>query len=270
MMQFKLSTYLHGHINTSYNQVLNKVKLKLSFMKIKTIACCIAAVFLSIQLIAQESKRSVPILKIYSNLEFSNFKSTNGNDTLITADERSSFFFGGFSPAVSILKENGNFQEFELSRLRFSNQEEEATINNVSSSTTERILGAKRTNFELGLRYEISWSLKKKVTTFMPAIGLSNKLHYMAMEFSPKTSNAFPMKSNIFRNSIAVVPRVQLKLSDRLFLDCNVTLPLVDYENSKEIIQNPSLPSNAQEQVTKEWFFLAQAFHLRIGLGFKL
>ena len=95
-------------------------------MKAKTIVICLAAVCLGVSLFAQSQEKE-SFVKIYSTIESSNFRITNGNDTLITEDKGNSFSFKGFSPAFAWGKQNGNFHEIGISNFIFETLSPEVT-----------------------------------------------------------------------------------------------------------------------------------------------
>lgn len=239
-------------------------------MKIKTIACCLAALCLVVTGQAQDTVPKLKILKIYSNLSSSNFRTTNGNDTIITEDINSSFFFGGFSPALSIQNTNGNFHEFELAKLRLASQRAESIFNNVVNNEADSVSLEEISNFEIGFRYEASWTLKKDEGKFQPYIGLANLLHFKSLNVRPNTSASFPTRDRILENSVAVIPRAQFKLSKKLILDINIPITLLKFSYSRNKTENIFLSPEERVEHISDLTFLPGSFCLRIGIGFKL
>lgn len=238
-------------------------------MKAKTVMVCLVAVCLWVSLFAQSQEKEL-FLKIYSTIESSNFRMTNGNDTLITEDKGNSFSFSSFSPAIAWVNENGNFHEIALSKLIFRRDDEVFLVNNVPNNTVEPISGANTSHFGFALRYEYNWSLSKKSNRLNPKLGFSNLILVDAINSTPKTSIGFPSKSLRLANRIGVTPRLLLNLSKKFVIDFNLSIPLLELSLERVNEENPILPSNQQVQSDSDLGFLPKIYQFRIGVGIKV
>jgi hypothetical protein len=238
-------------------------------MKTKTTLICLMAISLSVSLSAQKPIAE-KYFKLYANLETSNYRFTNGNDTIITEDKSNSISFRGFSPAFMWTNENGNFQEVELAQLFFSREDEVFLVNNVPNNTTEPIRGARTTDLGIVLKYEYNWVLSKKPERLFPYIGLTSLLNIYAEEFTPRTSAAFPVQSFSISDRIGVSPRVLWQISPKTIVDFNIMVPLFEIGWKRIDEDNPLLPFGEQVSSSVGIDFLPKIFQFRIGLGIKV
>ena len=214
-------------------------------MKTKAILCLLAFLYPISSLLAQHTEKEF-YFKVYTRLETSNFRTTNGNNLILTEEKGNSFSFGGFSPALSWKRETGNFQEVELSRFIFSTQDEGLFIQNLTSGLREPVRGLRSTTLGLALRYEYNWNLAENQSQFQPYIGITSLLSLESEDVVPKTSASFPTYYFNLSNRILATPRLWYLFGQKFVIDFSVSLPLFEIGWNKIREENPLLPEAQQ------------------------
>jgi hypothetical protein len=203
--------------------------------------------------LAQEKKKTEIALKSYVN------------SILYLGPDRN-IQSGLLSFAVNRKNENGNFQEYELSKI-------EQTSNYYpifSSQLLPYDQGVSIESYALKLRYEVSFSLLQRDSKIAPYFGISASPSVASISTNPSNVNSFPTVRQAFGINLSVVPRIQWNIGSRLFLDLNTPLTIMDGFNARFIVRDPRF--TMREQLASNRFDLTTFTDIsfRLGLGVKL
>jgi hypothetical protein len=224
-------------------------------------------IFSSFVVSAQETP-STKTLKLYSNFSFGRYETSSSSSYSYTTKHTD---FGHFSPAFSWYSLKGNFHEIELSRIRFNSYKSEEKYIDSNGMTKTLSGGSEGYSSYLSLRYEYSWQLfKKRVEPkILSYIGLSVSPYIGLNSMEWKSATMYPTRNNVVGSTIAVVPRVVFKFTEKLFLDVNTPLNIIDLSREGTKSSNPSKPIEQQKSVKTNFTNGILGIQVRVGIGYR-
>jgi len=223
----------------------------------------------------QENQNNKTI-KLYTNFGWTSTERTLGFNTtnLISRIEKNKETkIGYFTPSIAIVLPNGNFQEFELSRLEINNTNSETNLTNDSTGKTIQIVsGQKVTNILIAFRYEynIMFLKKKEGAKIRPYLGFSANPYFYNSKYRPIVSNLFPTNQNNFGVTLSIIPRLIYNLNEKWFVDFNIPINLADVNWTFDKVDNPVLTEQERTTTTVEYSTLPNKFLFRLGVGLRI
>jgi len=202
--------------------------------------------------IAQETQNNS--IKIYSSFNFPSeiITSDSVNDYLSVYSYEESAI-GHFSPAISFIMPNGNTHELEITRLSWIKTSEEKS-HNYNSGNTYLVLGTTITEFDIALRYEYNFLLrrKNKEAKLRPYIGVSISPLYTFSNDSPHVSLSFPRQLETLGAYFTIIPRLNYHFNDKWFIDIHFPIPAFAFIREIRYTDNPALPEDLREIITDD------------------
>ena len=227
-------------------------------------------------LFGQENNKNSKTIKLYTNFSWSNTDMSLSYDTVnktSTIENSKETQIGYFTPSFSFSSLNGNFQEFELSRLLI-NKTQNQTIETVDSTgqTINTLAGEKSTNIFIAFRYEYDIMLfkKKEGTKFQSFIGFSANPFYSNSSFTPIVSTLYPSTQNNFGVLLSVIPRLNYNLNEKWFIDLNIPINLVDANWMFRSEEDPTLTEEQRITTTVNFSTFPKKFLIRLGVGLRI
>jgi hypothetical protein len=173
--------------------------------------------------------------------------------------------FGNIAPVLMIKTKRNHFNEIELNTLglkRFTDSYNDPWGNPVEADIRE---------FSAGIRYQFSFRLIKKEGTLNPFIGLSALSLYSNTGNTPKVTYAYPRVTRHFNEVIAVVPHLRYNMSDRVFMNFDFPIQVMNFEYIFQEVRNPAIPIRQQRNSGIETHFeFMPVIHARLGVGVRL
>ena len=191
--------------------------------------------------------KTVFAAKLYatSTFESNNYTTAGGYSIIIPRS---------FSPAISWGKEYGNFNEVELTDFRFGTSK---------NSFTNGSFG-----IELGSRYSYNWRLFNKSETsrfsYFIGAGAGAKYAYSDVNYS-YSDNSYSNRD--FEISASIIPRVNMKIGKRMFLDVSLPYSFTSFYWDKQVSNNTNDPyANTKEQSVNAF---PNNFTVNVGVAIK-
>ncbi len=103
-----------------------------------------------------------------------------------------------------------------------------------------------QSHFALAFRYEYMYRIGKETWRFSPIIGAGIAPYVQQHKTQFYTSASYPTNTFATGAKVYVTPRLNVRLTNRWFLDINVPITLFEPSLLKFVIQNPSLPLRQQ------------------------
>ncbi len=170
--------------------------------------------------------------------------------------------------AISFRNKRNNYHELELSRVSVRSTSVNPTI-----QTSQAILpqGYRLNTTHVAMRYEfIVPFIKTKQALFVPAVGAAVMPYYSRYALQPYSPADIPVTSSTLGAQTFIIPRLQVNVSKRVFIEANITVCLTDFGIKRNHIQDPTLPVNVQQYSVAEVRFLPEFYTARLGVGIKL
>jgi len=213
-------------------------------------------------------------LKLYSNFEWrSTYQIVDFDTTNNVPISESNHItdLGYFSPAVAFKTANGNYHEFELSKLQF-NRRDELTLLDPNSTFPQVVDGERTTNLFIAMRYEYDLSLfkqreNKKLST---SIGFGARPYYSNSVFNPRLSNEILSSESIVGSLFSITPHLKCQLGERWFLDLNIPINFAGVKLSSVRVEDPTIPVAQRSISTIHADILPKEYLVRFGVGLKL
>lgn len=231
-----------------------------------------AAAFLSFTSISAQSVSKTHSLIAYSNFAYSN-ESKNEiffKENLVKSFE-SRYDLGYFSPAFTFYNENGNFQELEISRIKFGSEAYDLYENQSIGNYTSRQILSKTTN--ISFRYEYAYKIKvgDEASKLNLYIGLSGNPYFLRENFASNVStDVSPKSQSQLGVAIGAVPRITYNITSNWFLDLNLPISVVDFAFIRSATSNPTRPIEFREINSSELVLFPRNLLLRFGVGLKI
>ncbi|MCB0658899.1 MAG: hypothetical protein KDC57_22285 [Saprospiraceae bacterium] len=205
-------------------------------------------------------------LKFYTSFQFTNQDRTvsrfEQEDTIRTGTNKSTNI-GGFIPAFSLGSANGSFLEFAITNFRFQNSNQIDLLPGASHPVP-----GSTTNTSFGVRVEYAYSLFEANgirllagAAVNPAVSSKHQIPESSYFYDTRTSN--------FTVLLDIVPRIQVDLSESLFLDLNVPITLIDWASTSITYDSSIVPSAPIKQSGSTTLVLPQRVVIRLGLGIR-
>jgi hypothetical protein len=164
-----------------------------------------------------------------------------------------------------------NFQEVELSELKWDHTGSSSIITNDSTKTTLLVAGDEVARSSVMARYEYILTLgKKKSWKLSPAIGFAASPYYTSYHFSPRTSPSFPESRTDLGLRVFVVPHLTWSFGKRMYLDMNVPVCVSDLVYVRERKADPLIPDELHRTEQFDMSILPRYFSARVGIGIKI
>ena len=210
-------------------------------------------------------------LKIYNLSTFEeNFKSIRLSDT-------SSYQFTNTStqilhPTIAFQwkAKNNNFHEIELTNFEIgktgAKTEFVADTNGIPFVSGQDVVTT-----ALSVRYEYILNFNKsKDSKLVPSLGLGVNPYFRKNKYSPLASSSFPASESSFGLRAFITPRVTYFITQKIFVDFNIPLCLLDNFILTEMRDNANLPVEQRTVSTYNFNQFPKFISGRIGFGIKL
>jgi len=121
------------------------------------------------------------------------------------------------------------------------------------------------------LRFEWNYPIfKEKLGRFQPFLGISADPSVFYENIEPYSTATFPTIYFDARNTVSIIPRIQVSLSERLFLDLNVPISMFSSVVAFRYYGNPILPTYARRMTDFSTKFLPSNLNIRLGLAYRI
>lgn len=192
-----------------------------------------------------------------------------GNDTIPVQKNYQDFIFFHPSVAFTWKRKKHISHEIELSNFVFQ----------VVDTTTRRLTpqvntlnGNLQVSMYIAVRYEYMYNIFSFPRRFSPSISAAITPYFQYQNTHPHTSLNYPTSFRAIGGKLSIIPRLNIKLTKRCFLDVNLPIMLFDQSIQRVILKNPSLPLNQQRNSYGNSAFFSGIGDIsaRIGVGIKL
>lgn len=174
------------------------------------------------------------------------------------------------SAAISVYNKKGNYHELELSSIRSTKTEMIEYFEDAQGMTLP-VSGYILNNTRIAMRYEyVHVFMKENKSRLKPALGLGAMPYYNRNNFTPLITSNYPYKKTSMGVQAYVIPRLAIRLSERIDLDLNVPVCIADVAKTKSLTLNPTLPSDMQHTSSADFSLLPRNYTVRLGLVVKL
>tara|TARA_R110000868_G_scaffold272252_1_gene531514 strand:- start:13 stop:702 length:690 start_codon:yes stop_codon:yes gene_type:complete len=215
-------------------------------------------------------------IKLYTNFNF-----VTGDLILIIPDsipynrayaEAKNHQLGYFSPAFAIELENGNFHEFELSRLLINFNRNESIVIDDSLGRKIVVPGARNTRVLLAVRYEYNIALSNSTEEmkFQPYLGLSINPFFENSIKTPHIISQFATSKNEFGALFAIVPRIKYNLKGNWYLDLNVPINISQASVTINTDEDPILTASQRKSTTFDFEIVPRNIMVRFAIGLRI
>jgi hypothetical protein len=207
-------------------------------------------------------------VKAYINVTTGSFGHSFINSYLYTKQYTTLRDYVKPSAAIVFQNKKGNSHEIELSRLEVREDEKKIWTLNPSFSTYGYMKAQKTITTSLAARYEYIINIaKKKKYLVQPSVGLAGMPFY-------SRNNSIPYISSDYRASLTeigvvgfVVPRINISLSKRLFIDVNIPMPVLSMASTTQYLGDPTLIPGARKYNTINFDLFPGSLSARVGFG---
>jgi hypothetical protein len=179
----------------------------------------------------------------------------------------------------SRLRKNGRFMEIGITKLSFDFQESKTenkvfqrdSFGNIVPAGDIPDRGMSVWTNNLGLRFE--WNAPifyRENADFQSFMGISVDPAFYYQKIQPVSSAAFGSRVFEFSNTITLIPRITYAVSNRLFLDLNVPISFITLNLNYNVVNNPTIPTNARERIDFRGLTPTNIYAIRFGIGYKI
>lgn len=242
----------------------------------------IALTIFAAQLFGQNIKNSKPVyryaLKAYLNVFYDNHPESQ-TDFLgrITTTERNQ---SQISPVIGISRQmkKGVFREISLTHLNFAHYEKRNdyfryidSVGNLLPTPVFFASGEKTWTNHVGLRFEWDFPLSRNEKGYIHSfIGVSTDPSVFYEKNIPYGTAFFPTRFIRAENTFSIIPRINLDISSRLFLDIHCPISVFSLASTYRYENNPILPLYAREKFDFSAKLFPPVFNFRVGVGYKI
>lgn len=207
----------------------------------------------------------------YTNFNFSNEQDRSWHTQGIEV-KKSNVAFGYFSPAVLSYRENGDYQEFEISRIGFNTKEAEVYSLDSLNRFSRLVGGTSLQEINVALRYTYSFLIDlfdedSKVNIY---IGSAASPYYIRESVQPKTSELFPVSSSTGGIRFSAIPGINYSITDHWFLNLNMPITVANASFSSTKTNNPIVPISNRKSSDSDIKLFPNELHIRFGLGLRI
>ncbi len=160
-------------------------------------------------------------------------------------DTRLSSQIVGLGASVQFRSLKNAFQEITLSRLSYAKSHRFVNYAITYADGEQRFwkIGHVEKAFAAGLRYEVGkYFGKKKKAPVRFGLSFGIEPSFLRYKFEPLTSQAYPMRANLFTIDVALIPMVSAKIAKPLWLDFKVVPNFLIADFGKFTLNDPNLP----------------------------
>ena len=131
----------------------------------------------------------------------------------------------------------------------------------------KKIINAKIEQTILAAKYEYGWLGKQFDDNFAIRLGGALELIHGKNHFTPTPIQEYPIEQKFNGAMLSFSPHLDVRLSERLFIDLNPSVVLLTYYFEQTRTQNPTLPLRAQKQGS--FGLNAGGILWQMGVGYK-
>ena len=209
-------------------------------------------------------------IKLYTTWMLNPYTGVRLNDNASYVRQSSMYDYVHPSVAVMLRNRDKNYHELELTPISITSTELGSILHGpggVPEYHPSYHLAATR----LAVRYEFIVPLiKQRPATFLPGVGLAVMPYFSRNKLTPFSPVHVPRTTSVLGARAFIVPRLQINLSKRIFIDVNIPLCLADFSTTRQNIQNPTLPVGAQRYTIADVRLLPKFYTARLGVGVKI
>ncbi|NEN24688.1 hypothetical protein G3O08_14365 [Cryomorpha ignava] len=207
----------------------------------------------------------------YSNFAISNEQVQNWHPQGIEV-KKSNGAYGYFSPAVLLFRENGDFQEFEISRIGFNTKEAEVYSLDSLNQFSHLVGGTSVDEIKAAVRYTYSFliDLFEEESKLKVYLGAGASPYYLRASMRPQTSDIFPVSSSTGGIRFSAIPTLAYSISDHWFLNLNIPFTVANAFVSSTKTENPAVPISDRKSSRSDIKLFPNELHIRFGLGLRL
>jgi hypothetical protein len=119
-------------------------------------------------------------------------------------------------------------------------------------------------------RYELNKILTDPLKRIIFNVGIGLNPYYVAIEYKSNSSMVFDSSLKYYGASFNLIPRINIKLSNRFRVDLNFPLKIYELRQVRLHVDNPSIPHRYQTNGGWDNRFFEKAYTIRFGIMFKL
>jgi len=222
------------------------------------VALLLVAMSFQDQAFAQEEKNTQYRFKVYYNFNYINLE-------IGASYQDKSSHFGAITPSFVISKPRVS-HEIEISQFNIKkNYYDEGEISSNLTSPRER----KSLQLQWNMRYEYAINILK-IKRYQLSVAASAEPYLDFFKYTSLTPADFPSKLTIIGNKFHLIPRATFALNDKLFIDVNIPIEIMNTYKTTSYLENPAwAEENRRISYTRSNFF-DSVFRFRVGLGFNL
>ena len=181
------------------------------------------------------------------------FKNGIGKSPRFSSNEIDRSPISLFSAGILFINFKKNkYQEFAVTNFSFDNEKMRST------EIRQYTFGARYEYGKLGKQFNDKISIR--YGGFLEFFSGKN-------EFTPSTTQRFPVDQSSTGINLAFSPHLDIALSKRLFIDFNPAVVLISYFFKKTHARDPTLPQRQQEQSSMN--LNAGGLNVMLGVGYK-
>ncbi|MCB0603063.1 MAG: hypothetical protein KDC28_17620 [Saprospiraceae bacterium] len=203
-------------------------------------------------------------LKFYTSLRFDNQERTisrfNQEDTIRTGTTKTTNI-GGFIPAFFMASENGSFLEFAITSLRFQKYDNITLLPGAS-----HIIPGSTSQASFGLRVEYAYPFVSANGIRLYAGAAVNPALSTKSQI-PESTYFYDTHTSDFSVALDVVPRIQVDLTDALFIDVNIPVTIINWTQSSIKYESSIVPSAPIKDTGSTTLILPRRVLIRLGVG---
>ena len=222
-----------------------------------------------------ESKLKSRHIKLYTNGFYKYSSDTEPHQFIADADlitSNENYDFGFIS--ISYELDNGGFfsHEFELMPIRITHDKVIQKISRVDldpNRASEPLDGNKLTTIGTYISYQMNhYFLMDKLVN--PYLSPSARISYTYRNNDPLVSQEYQTIDQRISAMISIIPGLAIRLRERILLDLNLPIPILDMGYNNQKIESPTLPDadRIKSSFSSEW--MPNYIYFRIGIRYSL
>lgn len=207
----------------------------------------------------------------YSNFTFSKEQEQNFHSQGIEL-KKNNGAFGYFSPAVLLYRENGDYHEFEISRIGLNTKEAEVYSLDSLKRFSTLVGGSSLQKINVAVRYTYSFliDLFDETAKFKVYLGAGASPYYIRESIQPKTSVLFPVSSFSGGIRFSAIPAITYSISEHWFLYLNFPVTVANAYLSTTKTENPQVTIPDRKSSKSDIKLFPNELHIRFGFGLRI
>jgi len=201
---------------------------------------------------------------VYQNTDYFNVSYYNSQTNASRNTEELNFSRISIAVAINTLKHFTHEIEFfipELSKsiykvklpLDYEFEENDGYVSSISTYS---------------FRYELSKKVFSLSNRFQFIAGLGVNPYLTTTEYEPTMSNQYYSKVERYGVSFNIVPRIDYRVTDRIYIDLNIPLKVYDLQRKDVQNNNPNLPMREQKFNEVTDIFFENVYTIRLGVRY--